>query len=179
MSSSRSRIHPRISCHRLCDALRVSSGLNNTSGSLARDSIASRVVERHALSDVTSLRETLTRYYDSCTRSCAISHGRKRGFRSPEWIGKNDEGNSAASWQIHTRGISSSFFIFVCSVFYPVCLSCDVDVQLSHQHLGGLELSGFLSFAIFVSWLSSIPFTRSLHVFVANSISHSVASDAP
>jgi hypothetical protein len=140
---------------------------------IARDSMASRVVERHALSDMTSLRETLTRYYDSW--SCAISHGRKRGFSSPEWIGKNDERNSAASWPTKTRRISSFFFIFLYSVFHPVRLSsCDVDVQLSHQDFGDCPVSYFLQF----SRSSSILFTRSLHaanVFVANSIPQTVA----
>jgi len=51
-----------------------------------------------------------------------------------------------------------------CPVFYPVCLFfCDVDVQLSHQRFGGLQLFGFLLFAIFASRLSSILFAWSLH----------------
>jgi len=56
-----------------------------------------------------------------------------------------------------------------CSVFHPAC-SCNVDVQLSHQHFtghpGGPGMPGFSSFMIFASRLSSILFTWTLHVFL-------------
>jgi len=39
-----------------------------------------------------------------------------------------------------------------------ILYSVHVDVQLSHQHFGGRpEISGFPVFAIFASWLSTIP----------------------
>jgi len=55
-----------------------------------------------------------------------------------------------------------------CPVFYSMCLlSCDVDVQLSHQRFGnrpsGLGIFAFSLFGIFASRLSFILFTWSLH----------------
>jgi hypothetical protein len=61
------------------------------------------------------------------------------------------------------------FIIESCPIFHPVCLFFyDVDIQFLHQrfgdHSGDLGVFGFLFFVIFISRLSSILFTGSLHV---------------